>query len=274
MLNYKNIFLSASLLLVTNLLFAGGGWPQPKNHGYFKLSQWWVISNQHFTDTGMIDPNVTTGTFNTSIYAEYGFTDRLTGIVYFPFFSRVYSNNIVSGTTGKIIVPGDAINSIGDTDISLKYGLIINKPVVLSATLSLGLPFGESAGGSQGNLQTGDGEFNQMLTFDAGTGFNIGKVSAYSNAYFGFNQRNGGYSDEWRFGIEAGATLFKNKITAIMRFMVFALYKMELETTMIMLEQVFSLTTVNIFQFPLKSLSISTKTGAPRLLMQMQYLVN
>ena len=217
MLNYKNIFLSALLLLIANLLFAGGGWPQPKNHGYFKLSQWWVVSNQHFTDTGMIDPNVTTGTFNTSIYAEYGFTDRLTGIVYFPFFSRVYSNNIVSGTTGKVIVPGDAVNSIGDTDISLKYGLIVDKPVVLSATLTLGLPFGESAGGSQGNLQTGDGEFNQMLTFDAGTGFNIGKVSAYSNAYFGFNQRNGGYSDEWRFGIEAGANLFKNKITAIMR---------------------------------------------------------
>lgn len=218
MVKYKNILLSAFLVLLTNMLLAGGGWPQPKNHGYFKLSQWWVISNQHFTDTGLLDPNVTTGTFNTSIYAEYGFTDRLTGIVYFPFFSRVYSNNIVSGTTGKVIIPGDAINAIGDTDISLKYGLIVNKPVAVSATLTLGLPFGETNGGNQGNLQTGDGEFNQMLVIDAGTGFKLGKASAYSNAYFGFNQRNGGFSDEWRFGIEAGANLFKNRVTAIMRF--------------------------------------------------------
>ncbi len=218
MLHYKNILLSGLFLLLTNLVLAGGGWPQPKGKGYFKLSQWWVISNQHFTDTGLLDPNVTTGTFNTSIYAEYGFTNRLTGIVYFPFFSRVYTNNIVSGTTGKVIVPGESINSIGDTDVSFKYGLIVNKPVVLSATLTLGLPFGNPAGGSQGNLQTGDGEFNQMLIFDAGTGFKVGNVSSYANAYFGFNQRNGGYSDEWRFGFEAGANLFKNKVTAIMRF--------------------------------------------------------
>jgi hypothetical protein len=217
MVKYKNILLSGFFLLLTNMLLAGGGWPQPKNHGYFKLSQWWVVSNQHFTDVGLIDPNVTTGTFNTSIYAEYGFTDRFTGIVYFPFFSRVYTNNIVSGTTGKVILPGEAINTIGDTDISLKYGLLMNKPVALSATLTLGLPFGESNGGSQGNLQTGDGEFNQMLTFDAGTSFKIGKANAYSNAYVGFNQRNGGFSDEWRFGVEVGATFLKNKITAIAR---------------------------------------------------------
>jgi len=217
MINYKNIFLSASLLFIANLLFAGGGWPQPKGHGYFKLSQWWVISNQHYTDIGIIDPNVTTGTFNTSIYAEYGFTNRLTGIIYFPFVSRVYSNNIVSGTTGKVIVPGEGITTIGDTDISLKYGLVVNKPVVLSATLTLGLPFGNSAGGSQGNLQTGDGEFNQMLIFDAGAGFQLGKTSGWTNAFVGFNQRNGGYSDEWRFGIEAGANLFKKKVTTILR---------------------------------------------------------
>ena len=217
MLNYKNILLSGLLLLVGNMLLAGGGWPQPKGHGYFKLSQWWVISNQHFTDTGLLDPNVTTGTFNTSIYAEYGFTDRLTGIVYFPFFSRVYTNNVVSGTTGKAIIPGEGINSIGDTDISLKYGLVVNKPVVLSATLTLGLPFGNPAGGSQGNLQTGDGEFNQMLIFDAGAGFKLGQTSGWTNAYFGFNQRNGGFSDEWRYGIEVGANVFKNKITALVR---------------------------------------------------------
>ena len=98
--------------------FAGGGWPQPKGHGFFKFSQWWLISDQHFTDTGLLDPNVTQGIFTTSIYAEYGFTDRLTGILYFPLFSRTYFNNTVSATTGEILTAGEAINGVADTHIS------------------------------------------------------------------------------------------------------------------------------------------------------------
>ena len=197
--------------------FAGGGWPQPKGHGFFKFSQWWLISDQHFTDTGLLDPNVTQGIFKTSIYAEYGFTDRLTGILYFPLFSRTYFNNTVSATTGEILTAGEAINGVADTDISLKYGLIVNKPVVLSATLTLGLPFGESQGGTAGNLQLGDGEFNQMLQLDAGTSFQLGKVAAYANAYAGFNNRTNGFSDELRYGIEAGTGFFGSKLYTIFR---------------------------------------------------------
>jgi hypothetical protein len=197
--------------------FAGGGWPQPKGHGFFKLSQWWLISDQHFTDTGLLDPNVTQGIFTTSIYAEYGFTDRLTGVLYFPLFSRTYFNNTVSATTGEILTAGEAINGVADTDISLKYGLIVNKPVVLSATLTLGLPFGESQGGTAGNLQLGDGEFNQMLQLDAGTSFQLGNVPAYANAYAGFNNRTNGFSDELRYGLEAGAGFFGSKLYTIFR---------------------------------------------------------
>ena len=77
----KNIFLGIILFLSVQAAYAGGGWPQPRGGGFFKLSEWWVISNQHFTDVGKLDPNVTTGIFNTSLYAEYGFTDRLTGVL-------------------------------------------------------------------------------------------------------------------------------------------------------------------------------------------------
>jgi len=84
----KNIFILFSFLLFSISLQAGGGWTQPKDKGYIKISEWWIIANQHFTDQGRIDPNLTNGLFNTNIYAEYGLTDRLTAIVYFPFFSR------------------------------------------------------------------------------------------------------------------------------------------------------------------------------------------
>ena len=214
----KNIILIISFLFISVSVQAGGGWPQPKGQGYIKISEWWLIANKHYTDAGKIDPNLTNGLFNSTIYAEYGLSDRLTAIVYFPFFSRSYFNNEVSGTTGEILTAGEAINSIGDTDISLKYGLTKGSGIAVSATLTLGLPIGKDSGGSSGNLQTGDGEFNQLIQIDAGTGFPIGETNGYANVYIGFNNRTSGFSDEFRYGFEAGLNIFNNKLTAIARF--------------------------------------------------------
>jgi len=216
----KQVITKYSLLLVlflfttTTNIYAGGPWPQAKGNAYIKISEWWIVSNQHYTDEGRIDPNLTNGIFNSSIYAEYGFTDRLTGKLYFPFFSRAFFNNEVSGTTGEILLNGEAINSLGDTDVSVTYGLL-QGPLVVSASLTLGIPLGNDAGGSTGNLQTGDGEFNRMLQLDAGTGFELGKLSAYASSYIAYNNRTKGFSDEIRFGFEVGVTI--NKLTAIAR---------------------------------------------------------
>ena len=169
----KILLLTILLLFTANFLFAGGGWPQKKGKGYYKIGQWWVVADMHFTSSGGIDPNGTRGTYVTSLYFEYGITDRLTGILYFPFFTRATVFEQVSAITGNIIVPGDDVNSIGDTDISFKYGLIHNKPIVLSATLTFGLPLGKDDGGFDGSIQTGDGEYNQMLTIDVSKSFNF-----------------------------------------------------------------------------------------------------
>lgn len=217
MFSTKNLIALFLVVAFSSTVFAGGGWPQPKGHGYFKLFQWWIVADQHFTSTGKIDPNVTNGIFNTGVYGEYGFTDRITGIAYVPFFSRAYFNNTVSGTTGEIIEPGESINSFGDSNLGIKYGLIVNKPIAVSATLTFGLPLGNSAGGKTGRLQTGDGEFNQLLQLDAGAGFKLGKLNAYANIYAGVNNRSNGFSDEFHFGIETGTTFFKDKLTAIVR---------------------------------------------------------
>ncbi|MEM6879694.1 MAG: hypothetical protein AAF544_14090 [Bacteroidota bacterium] len=208
-------FVLAMLFAVPAL--AGGGWPQPKGGGYFKLSQWWVIADQHFTGTGGLDPNVTQAIWNTSLYGEYGITDRLTGIVYFPFFSRTYFNNLVSGTTGEVLVPGEAINGLGDTDLSLKYGLLNKGGFALSTTLTFGLPLGNPSGGTAGNLQTGDGEFNQLLQFDLGKSFSYGELPAYANVYAGFNNRTQGFSDEIRFGVETGVQLLDSRLLVLVR---------------------------------------------------------
>ncbi len=210
------VLLSFSTMGITQ---AGGPWPQPKGKGYFKLYQWWIVFDEHFTDSGGLDPNVTTGIFNTSVYAEYGLTNRLTGVLHAPLFSRNYMNNLISVTTGETLVKGEALNAMGDIDIGLKYGLTkAGSRFPVSLMVMIGLPTGTIGGGSLGNLQTGDGEFNQMLQLDVGKGFSLGeKVVAYTSAYGGFNHRTKGFSEEFRYGIEFGVGLMQQKLWLISR---------------------------------------------------------
>jgi protein XagA len=186
--------------------YGGGGWPQEKGKGYFKLSQNFIISPFYYSPSGEIIDIRTTSLFTTSLYAEYGFTKRLTGILYIPFFVRGTLNEVRLNQSGRVD-PGDSFQSIGDTDIALKYALVVNKPVVISATLLLGIPLGETAGGATQILQSGDGEFNQMIRIDASHSFHPKPV--YVSAYAAFNNRTNGFSDEVRFGAEVGLTLKK-----------------------------------------------------------------
>ena len=210
----RGLFMLVTLFSFLGTTFAGGGWTPAKGKGYFKLSEWWLVSDQHYTDAGLIDPNITTGIFNTTIYAEYGFTDRLTGVVYFPLFSRAITNNVISATTSEVLIPGESLNSIGDTDISLKYAL--TKPGsnwAMAATVMVGLPLGNDSGGTQNNLQTGDGELNQLVRFDASTSFRLSdELPAYFSTYTAFNNRTNGFSDEWRIGGEIGAGFLNQKL--------------------------------------------------------------
>ncbi len=209
----KQLIIFISSLFVFSTSYAGGPWPQAKSKGYFKLSEWWTIFDQHFTDTGQIDPNVTTGVFNTNFYGEFGITDRFTVLLNASLFSRNYMNNLRSQTTTEIIVPGEGLNSLGDIDLGFKYGLTqAGAKIPVAISLTLGIPSGKTAGGSLENLQTGDGEFNQMLQIDAGRGFKIGNTPSYLSSYVGFNHRTNDFSEELRLGFELGLGLLNNKL--------------------------------------------------------------
>lgn len=204
--------LSIILLLSSFHAFAGGGWTKSKGKGYFKLSQWWIVADQHFTDTGDIDPNITNALYNTNLYGEYGITDAFDVMIYLPFFSRAVINESRT-SSGVVQLEGDAINSIGDTDIGIKYGIIRNKKVVLSSYVWLGIPLGEEQGGVNGNLQTGDGEFNQRIGMDASTSWNSkGKWSWYATLGASYNFRSNDFSDQYRFDGEVGAVVDKKWI--------------------------------------------------------------
>lgn len=202
----RKFFAVAILCSIGTCSIAGGGWPQPKGKGYFKLSQNFIVSPYFYNPDGQIIDITTTSLWTTSLYAEYGLTSRLTGIIYFPFFVRNALNKQVYNQSGTTVA-GDSFQSIGDTDISFKYALIVNKPIVLSATLLLGLPLGQTSGGNSGILQTGDGEFNQLIRVDASHSFY--PKPFYISAYTAFNNRTNNFSDEVRFGAEFGLTLKK-----------------------------------------------------------------
>ncbi|WP_420575986.1 hypothetical protein [Ekhidna sp.] len=193
-----------TLFILVGTAMAGGGWTKKKGTGYYKVSHWWVNAAKEYTFDGNTQTSPKEGIFNTSIFAEYGITDRFTGIINLPFSKS--ANNL------------ESISGIGDTDIAFKYR--ITKPeskFVLASTLLFGLPLGEDSGGSNGTLQTGDGEFNQLIRLDLSRSIPLGKVNAYANVYAGYNNRTNGFSDEARFGAEVGAGFLDSRVWTILR---------------------------------------------------------
>ncbi len=204
----KALTILLMIICLCSECLAGNGWPQPQGKGYFKLYEWWIVANRHYTDAGLIDPNITNALYNTSVYAEYGFSHKLTGILYFPLFSRNVQNNQISATTGEVIKSGEALNAIGDADIGIRYGLTKSSSRwALSIALIMGLPLGESSDGRNSSLQTGDGEFNQMVQFSVGTSFGSANQHWYVKLHTGLNNRTNNFSDEFRHEFELGTGL-------------------------------------------------------------------
>ena len=204
------------LMLFSFTTSQAGPWPRVKGELYLKLNQWWVIFDEYYDQDKNIESLPRTRSIgSTSIYAEYGISGRFTTIVYFPFFSKATLYELKDINSGTLVKEGDAVSSVGDTDITILYSLIKDKPVVLSASLTFGLPFGIERGGKDGSLQTGDGEFNQMLKMEAGGTVKVGKLYPYFILFMGINNRTQNFSDELRYGAEAGVN--RGFITLIMR---------------------------------------------------------
>lgn len=191
--------------------WGGGGWPQNKGNGFVKLNQFAMQANRYFNPEGnVLEVRPKISVYTSSLYLEYGLTSKLTGIVYFPFYSRVTLNRFqkLDGS----IDSGDEINSLGDADVTLKYGIVTDQPTVVSISLTGGIPLGNPSGGRTETLQTGDGEFNQMVSMDISHSFY--PFPAYISINAGVNNRTRDLSDEFRYGIEAGYT-HKNWLTLL-----------------------------------------------------------
>ncbi len=189
---------------------AGGGWTRDKGTGYLKLSQNAIYSGNYYSPDGTLIDITTIGLYTTSLYGEYGITEKLTAIAYVPFFTRSTLNKTRFRVSGEE-TPGDELNAFGDVDVSLQYRLYKSDKWVVSGRLLFGIPSGTVGGGESGILQTGDGEFNQMLRVDASRAF---AGSAWFSAYTAFNNRTEDFSEEYRFGLEVGYKAW-NKVLAV-----------------------------------------------------------
>lgn len=179
------------------------GWTKGKNEGYFNLAQSFIQSSKFYSPEGKVIDIRTTGLYSTSVYGEYGITSRLTAMANVPLYVRNTFTEIQYIQSGRT-VPKDQLSSFGDTELGLKYGFFQKKPVVLAVTFIAGIPTGNNAGGESKILQTGDGEFNQLLRVDASHSFY--PKPFYVSAYSAFNNRTSGFSDEFRYGFDLGYT--------------------------------------------------------------------
>lgn len=190
-------------------------WTQEKGKGYYKIGLWWLEAEEHYTSTGLVDPNATRGLFIMNFFGRYGLSDKVTLIGYLP-HTRVYQNTQVF-SSGRENIAGEEFSSLGDINLGLEYQLGKKSSWAHSISLSLGLPTGKVRGGSDDSYQTGDGEFNQQLRYHLGKSYPLGKRRFYAKASVGINQRSKGFSDEFRASIETGTKLFKDKLLTLIR---------------------------------------------------------
>ncbi len=199
---YALLFLSANLI-------AGGGWTKKKGDGYYKLSEYIISWDQFLNDESELIDIPQTSIYSTSFYGEYGISDRLNVLAYIPLFVHTNFDNpnklvLPQYETEDSLMASDQLSGIGDPDITLKYGFLRTSTWVGAVSLTAGLPLGERDGGDSRKLQTGDGEFNQMLTVEVSRP--LGQ-KGFGSALLGYNNRTNNYSSEIRYGLEAGVNV-------------------------------------------------------------------
>lgn len=197
-----------SILLFTSYQISSAQWTKGKNNAFLKVSAWNLKYDQYYTNSGGTENTTEKSFFNVNIYGEYGISNKVDILTYIPFFSSNKQEKLTQNET---------LNSIGDIDVGLRYSILKKNNWALSTTLKLGLPTGKSNAGSDNSFNTGDGEFNQLLTTALGYSSTFNKTPYYSKAYIGFNNRTNNFSDEFRAGFEFGALLFNSKFWAIAR---------------------------------------------------------
>lgn len=187
----------------------GQGWVQPQGGHYLKAGIHMMRANAYFERGGNEISIPTLSDYVFHLYGEYGVTDRLTAIAYLPVVERITLARQVGSSTGFEFFAGDSATGPADPEVGLRYGLVTNGALVVSAGGTLGLPAGNAE--QENGLVTGDGEFNQIVY--VGTGYSFWPLPFYATGSAGYNVRYRGFSDEVLYRAEVGGTWMKRMTT-------------------------------------------------------------
>jgi protein XagA len=212
----KNLIQKLNIALFMVLLNAPSlstaqAWTKSKGSGFYKLDFSSIRATDVYDTKGDVVPFRTLGNYITSLYGEYGVSEKVTLIGYVPFWVRNTINATKGIQTGTIIEPAIENDNVGDVDLGFRYRLYNKNGISVSANVFLGLPTGNAK--QKDGLFTGDGEFNQMVKIAVGTG----KTRWWTQGALGFNNRTKGFSDEVRYDFEFGYKFLNDRFLAILK---------------------------------------------------------
>lgn len=168
-------------------------WIPAKGNGYVQLSQTAIYAQQYYNTEGNSENMTTAGLYSTKVSGKLGLGKRFAVTLQAPLFVRATRNKVFYQSSGRTEA-GDQANTIGDINVGFNYGFIQTKSFALTGSLILGVPTGTTKGGESQLLQTGDGEFNQIIHLDLSYAISSFAVTGG----VGFNNRTNSFSDEIR----------------------------------------------------------------------------
>ncbi|MCW8809847.1 MAG: transporter [Ignavibacteriaceae bacterium] len=207
----KLFIIIVNLLLISilpvNEIFAGA-WTQKKGTSYYKADFRYLGGNKWYDPNGdkLAIPDfkdITVG-----VFGSYGITDNLTLMLNAAAFKSVKLDTNTS-TLGF----DNEVSGFGDILVGGKYKLAKFGQSFISGKLLINLPTGESS--PDGGLWTGSGDYHQTIGLEYG--YSFWPTPAYISAGVTYTNRTQGFSDEFRYGIEAGYTFIKD-LSLILRF--------------------------------------------------------
>ena len=222
------LLLSTSLLLIlmTTSVWAGA-WTMPQGKLYTRLAYSEYDSQRFFNENGTThaySPNEHAKAIKRdklprdfdydeqtwSLYAEYGLFDALTLIGSVDYKETEWTYQAGPGTASESVDKTAKSSGLGDINIGLRYRLLKTDSGVLSlqGLYKTGEAYDEEDQDYTAEIQRGDGQEDFELKLQYGQSL-YPLVPGYMNAEAGYRWRSQGYSDEFRYLIEAGVDITK-----------------------------------------------------------------
>ncbi len=195
-----------AVILFFSSVSLGGGWTQKQGSGFYKLDFRYLPGKAVYNDKGE-KFNLTIKDMSFGFYGEYGISDDFNLVANWIGFQKI-SYDAFTSISSELEISG-----VGDAGLGIRYLVGNFGNSVLSAVGRVGIPIGETS--ENGKLWLGTGEWNQTIGLEFG--HSLYPTQAYTSAAIYYRNRNEGFSDDLKWGIEGGYS-FNESVNLIGRF--------------------------------------------------------